>query len=182
MRREYFLADSLDVLDEAVAVLHDGLHIEDKNIHIISQDTDGIKQHHLHSANIIHKSDIIRGAEQGTIIGFIFGITILVCALLSAPFWVMSIPLKQMILLAVLSTPIMMGCLIGASIGLIRTNYKIIRFNNELNSGHHLMLVDSMQLERIKDAMEALPVMDKGETNTLILPFEDVKESYQKAA
>jgi hypothetical protein len=182
MKREYYLAETLDALDQAITVLHNGLDIKDKNIHIISNNTSGLKEHHLHSANIIYKSDVIRGAEQGLVYGVLIGIMFFAMAAFGAPFWEVSFSVKQMILLIIFSSPLILGVLAGAFIGVLKINYRLTLFDNEISKGHHLMLVDSENVEEIRQVLKGCPIIDVGETGTLILPFDEVEDSLLQVA
>jgi len=182
MKRKYYLADTLDALDEAVAVLHNELHIEDNHIHIISNNTDGLKEHHLHPANIIQKSDLIRGAERGVVYGLTIGIMFFIVAAYSAPFWDVILPVRQVILLTIFSSPIILGFLAGAFIGVLNDNFRIIQFDHEIDIGHHLMLVDSENIKEISKRLEGCPIVDAGETDTAIFPFDELESSFQQVA
>ncbi|MEH6814564.1 MAG: hypothetical protein V7677_18670 [Motiliproteus sp.] len=173
MGREYFLAETLGAADKAVAVLHQQLHINDKYIHVVSNDSHGLKQHHLHSANVIHESDLVRGAELGLMVGLAVSLFCFCIAVYGAPFWGMTASLKNFVFFATAFGPLFVGGTVGALIGLYHENYKINRFHLDLELGHHLILVDSDQLDPIKQALASCPVIDMGEGNTLILPFEE---------
>lgn len=182
MKRKYYLADTLSVLDEAVAVLHNELHIDDRNIHIISNNTHGLKEHHLHPANITHKSDLIRGAERGVLYGITIGIVFFIVAAYQAPFWDVILPVRQMILFTVFSSPIILGFLAGAFIGVLNDNFRIIPFSREIDIGHHLMLVDSENIKEISKSLMGCPIVDVGETDTVIFPFDELESSFQQVA
>jgi len=173
MRREYFLAESLDDVDMAASILHDQLHINENNIHVICNDRKGIKQHHLHEGSIIETSDLVRGGEHGALIGIVIGITGAAILIISMPFWDESDIIKQAVIAITLLASLATGCLIGAFVGLLHVNYKILRFNKDLATGKSLMLVDSNKLEVIKLALAKQPVIDKGEGSSLIFPFDE---------
>jgi hypothetical protein len=182
MKRKYYLADTLNALDESVAILHNELHIEDNNIHIISNNSHGLKEHHLHPANIIHKSNIIRGAERGALYGVSVGIMFFAVAALEAPFWDVLLPVRQMILLTIFSSPIILGFLAGAFVGVLNSNFRITQFDHEIDMGHHLMLVDSENIIEISKALESCSIVDVGETSTVIFPFDEQEDSFQHVA
>ncbi|PKG80777.1 hypothetical protein CXF85_21960 [Colwellia sp. 75C3] len=173
MRREYFLAESLDDVDKAASILHNQLHINGNNIHVISNDRQGIKQHHLHEGSIIDKSDLVRGGEHGALLGIMMGITGCTILVVSMPFWGETELIKQVVLVLTLFGSLMVGCCIGSFVGLLHVNYKICRFNEDLTSGKSLMLVDSNELGIIKRALEKQPIIDKGEGSSFIFPFDE---------
>ena len=175
MRREYFLAESLEDVDTAASILHDQLHINENNIHVISNDRKGIKQHNLHEGSIIEKSDLVRGGEHGALFGIVMGIVGCAILLVSMPFWDASELIKQGVLALTFFSSVMLGFFIGAFVGLLHVNYKICRFNEDLTTGKYLMLVDSNELGIIKQALEKQPVIDKGEGSSFIFPFYEVE-------
>lgn len=182
MKRKYYLADSLDTLDEVVAVLHNELHIKENHIHIISNNTHGLKEHHLHPANLIHKSDVIRGSERGALYGVFFGIMFFVVAAYQSTFWDVILPVRQMMLLTIFSSPIIFGFLAGAFFGVLHSNFRISQFDYEIDKGHHLMLVDSENIKGICQALKACQIVDLGETNTVIYPFDQREGSLKQVA
>ena len=182
MRREYFLAESLEDVDTAASILHDQLHINENNIHVISNDRKGIKQHNLHEGSIIEKSDLVRGVEHGALLGIAMGITGCAILVVNMPFWDVVELTKQAVIALTLFGSLMIGCIIGAFVGLLHVNYKIYRFNEDLTKGKYLMLVDSNELGIIKQALEKQPVIDKGEGSSLVFPFDEYEHQRRLAA
>ena len=166
MRREYFLAESLEDVDTAASLLHDQLHINENNIHVIFKDRKGIKQHNLHEGSIIERSDLVRGIKHGALFGM--AMAIIGCAVLAfnMPFWDVSELLKQGVLALTLFGSLILGCFIGAFVGLFRVNYKILKFKEYLTIGKYLMLVDSNELEKVRLILDKHPVIDKGESGS----------------
>jgi len=182
MRREYFLAESLEDVDKAACILHDELHINENNIHVISNDSRGIKQHHLHEGSILEKSDLVRGTEHGALLGIVMGITGGAILVIGMPFWDASELMKQAVIAITLFGSLGLGSIIGAFIGLIHVNYKILQFNEDIATGKLLILVDSNELEIIKRALDTLPVIDKGEDSSLIFPFDEYENQRSLSA
>ncbi|PKI17857.1 hypothetical protein [Colwellia sp. 12G3] len=182
MRREYFLAESLEDVDKAASILHDQLHINENNIHVICNDSKGIKQHNLHEGSILEKSDLVRGGEHGALLGIVAGITGCAILIMSMPFWGVSELTKQAVMAFTLLSSLMLGGFIGSFIGLLHVNYKIFRFKDDLTTGKFLMFVDSNELEIIKIALEKQPVIDKGEGSSFIFPFDEFEEQRRLTA
>ena len=182
MRREYFLAESLEDIDKAASILHDQLHINENNIHVICNDRKGIKQHNLHEGSIIEKSDLVRGGEHGALLGIVFGIAGCAVLIMSMPFWGANELIKQGVMAFTLFGSLMLGCFIGSFVGLLHVNYKIFRFKDDLTTGKLLMLVDSNELERIKLALEKQPVIDKGEGSSFVFPFDEFEDQRRLTA
>ena len=60
----------------------------------------------------------------------------------------------------------------GALIGLQHESYKINRFHLDLERGHQLIIIDSDQLEPIRQALASCSVIDEGAGSPLILPID----------
>mgnify|MGYP005993986717 CR=1 FL=1 len=175
MRREYFLAESLDDIDNAASILHHQLHIKENNIHVLGKDKVGIKQHHLHEGSIFEKSDLVRGAKYGTLLGAVLGITACAALSIGMPFWHESELIKQSILMTSLLGSLVIGCLIGSFFGLLQVNNKIYQFNNDLKMGKLLMFVDSNELEPIKQTLENQSKTEKDKGNCVVFLFDEYK-------
>ena len=87
MIRHYFLADSLDTTEQVAELLQQQLQFKGNDFHVLSRDTRGLKQHHLHPANLLQRSDLVRGAELGALAGFAIGLGLFCCAVLTMVFW-----------------------------------------------------------------------------------------------
>ena len=63
MKRLYYLTESMESTEQ----ISDDLHkagVTDWNFHVVSKHHEaGLYRRHIHSANIIHKSDIVHSAE-----------------------------------------------------------------------------------------------------------------------
>lgn len=185
MKREYFLAETLEAADQTVAVLHHQLHISDRHIRLISHSTNDLRQHNLHSASIIHKTNFVRGLERGCFYSLSFSLIGFCVIAFGAPWWTLNSSLTAVLFLSVLLIPLLAGGSIGAWVGFRNESYKISRFHQDLENGHHLILVDSDRLEPIKRALKNCPVVDKGSDHTLIYPFDQpatVKEGINSTA
>ena len=159
-------------------------YVINKSIWSLAHLVDNLRfeEHHLHSANFIQKSDVIRGAERGVVYGLSVGIFFFVIALLGAPFWDVMLSVRQMILLMLFSSPIMLGFFIGAFIGTLKSNFRITQFRNEIAIGHHLMLVDAENINACNKLLAQCPVVDVGETETVVFPFDELEVEWQQAA
>mgnify|MGYP000624354653 CR=1 FL=1 len=71
MKRLYYLADSIQSLDETVEDLHE-MGIEDQSLHVLGRDKQMIKDHKLHQATTFQELDI----SYSTIMGAALGLTI----------------------------------------------------------------------------------------------------------
>ena len=174
MKRGYLLAASLDQAEQAVEVLHD-LKIDDAHIHVLSQDTDGVRQHHLHAANMIQRTDLVRGAELGALNGLGVGLVLIPVSLMAAIYLPLSIETKQLLLLGVTIVPILLCALAGAVVGACHESYKIAVFHEQLVQGRHLILVDSDNIKQLKSQLLArCPLEDVGDGDNLCRPFDDL--------
>lgn len=175
MTREYFMVSSLDQAEQVSEVLHQQLHVTDHNFHVMSLDSAGLQQHHLHAANILQKSDLMRGAELGVLVGICVALLLFCFSAFGLAVMDVTMQVKQLVALAAISAPIICGAAIGAWIGLRHESYKTSRFQDELKAGHHLIIVDAKlaQMKQIKKLLAAYPIIDVGEDSSLVLPFDD---------
>jgi hypothetical protein len=68
MKRLYYLSSSIESVEQVSNDLHEK-GITDWNFHIISKDEAGLYSHHLHSASLIQRTDVVRFVERGLISG-----------------------------------------------------------------------------------------------------------------
>ncbi|MGX5174351.1 hypothetical protein ACUR5C_10060 [Aliikangiella sp. IMCC44653] len=139
MKRLYYLTDNIDSTQSISEDLHKA-GITDWNFHVISkQNESGLYRRHIHSANIIHKSDLIHSAERGAIFGLMVGV--LVSIIVSASnFFGGSIGTTGFIFITLFF--VLFGGWFGGFIGIQTENYKIKRFHDALENGAFLIMVD----------------------------------------
>ncbi len=148
MKRLYYLTKSITSAEEVSEDLH--RHgISDWRFHIISRDEAGLFTHKLHSANILHKTDIVRFLERGIMLGALIGLALVI------PATQLSVaPLPASLLLAMVLFCMLSGAWIGCVGGISCENYKIQRFHNAIEKGQYLLMID-LKVEDVEN-MKAL--------------------------
>ncbi|MEH6651693.1 MAG: hypothetical protein V7707_16865 [Motiliproteus sp.] len=178
MTRHYFIADSLNTTEQVSELLHQQLQINDSHFHVLSRDNNGLKEHHLHPANLLQQRDLIHGATMGAITGLVIGLGLFCSAVLTMAFWTdTSETIKNAVFIGSIILPILLGAGVGALFGLTQENYKISRFHNALESGQHLLMVDADETRQvaIRRALTPYNLVHAGtDTPTLIVPLAEL--------
>ncbi len=171
MRRLYYLSEDLD----GTRRIADDLHragISDWHFRVLCKDPRGLYQHHIHSANPLQRLDIVHSAEQGALIGTGFGL------LLASALWLLDSPsypidLKMFALMVCICC--LLGFWIGAGGGLSHRNYKLARFQAQIEAGQYLLIIDvkKSQAAAIKAVMaHHSHALMAGEGSTFSNPFK----------
>ena len=140
MKRLYYLADSIQSLDETVEDLH-GVGIEDQSLHVLGQDKQMIKDHKLHQATAFQELDISYSTIMGAALGLTIGLSVMatvIMAQLFSPTTMASGPMLVSLLLTVF-----MGTLVGGVYGSTHKNHNITRFSESLSFGKYLLMIDT---------------------------------------
>jgi hypothetical protein len=148
--------------------------ITDWNFHVMSKDHEsGLYRRHIHSANVIHKSDVIHSAERGLFFGFLVGLFFA---------WLLSIQSVfggEASTLALFLTVVfctMFGAWYGGFIGIQSENYKLKGFHDKLEAGYYLIMVDvevdqhSLVFDLMKSKHPEAEYCASG--SSMIMPFE----------
>ncbi len=173
MKRLYYLTRSIESAEQISQDLHhEG--ITDWHFHILSQDEAGLFKHHLHSANLIQTTDVIRFMERGAMIGLLLAVALLIPLMLIERFSV-----EMWLVASVFS---LLFCIWSAGIGGIsKQNYKISQFSKELKAGHYLIMVDvkPKDLDHVRRIMSRYhpEAKVKGVDSPVITPFGRPKTS-----
>lgn len=137
MLRQYFICNDLDELEDAQNELMQA-GLKNHQVHVLSDDKCGITEHHLRGINDFSKTDIIRSTLNGTIIGlflstaslfipYIFGLTT-------------SIGWPPFIFIA--AAALFFSTWEGGLWGIQEINNCFNRFEHQIHSGKHLMIID----------------------------------------
>lgn len=172
MKRLYYLTDSLESADLISRDLYEA-GIKDDDLHILCCDEDALRQHHLHAATILQRTDIIRSVERGLIVGGMMSL----CFML---------PLAYMesftfnAWLGISAFCIVVSLISGVIGGLAQENYKIYRFHDAVEQGRLLLMVDTPSeqegfVRRIMSSQHP-EAMLQGVTSTLANPFSPTLE------
>ncbi|HEY3698548.1 MAG TPA: YrzE family protein [Spongiibacteraceae bacterium] len=168
-RRLYYLADNIEMVDRVANLLH-RQGIEGWNFHVLSKDDVGLYKHHLHSATPLHSQDILRAGERGALIGLLAGLVISLIVIGVFGFFQ-----NQFIIAALVITLLvtMHGAWAGGMAGLMNENYKIKRFHGDIEAGRFLLMIDvtNNSREKVKRALDSLPIVPQGDDSIVVLPF-----------
>ena len=91
MVKHYYVSDDLDEL-ELVEQELESIGIKESQIHVLSQSTVDVENHHLHMVDSLHQRDVIHSGEIGAVFGaigalFIIAVTSLMGWAESAAGW-----------------------------------------------------------------------------------------------
>ncbi|MCZ6503330.1 MAG: hypothetical protein O6945_12540 [Gammaproteobacteria bacterium] len=137
--RHYFISDDLDDLELLEEQL-ESAGIESPQIHVLSEDGVGVANHiHLHAVQSLFTRDVVHSAEVGALVGLAGVILVLGGA------FVLDLPdeIIGWMPYIFLSIVIFGFCTWeGGLIGIQRPNYHFKKFEEALNEGKHVFIVD----------------------------------------
>ncbi|MFT5717169.1 MAG: hypothetical protein ACJAWS_000442 [Oleiphilaceae bacterium] len=134
MKRLYYLSPSVESVEHVSNDLHEK-GITDWNFHIISKDETGLYSHHLSSASLIHRTDVVRFVERGLIAGGFLSV------LFAMPLtYVEGFTFSVWVVVSLFC--ILFGSWAGFIGGISQENYKISRFHDYISAGQYLIMVD----------------------------------------
>lgn len=154
MKRLYYLTKSMESTEQ----ISDDLHkagVTDWNFHVVSKQREaGLYRRHIHSANLLHKSDIVHSAERGVVIGFVAG---LICSWFLSTVPVFGTTIGGSTVFFVILFSVLLGGWLGGFYGIQTENYKLRRFHDKIEEGYFLILVDVEvgQEEIVREVMES---------------------------
>ena len=136
MRRIYFLVPDISItkriIDELLVA-----KIEDRHIHVIAKR--GTPLEELPEANLLQKSDFMPAVEQGLAVGGATGMLAGLVAIILPP---ASTVIAGGVLLATTLVGAGVGAWVSGMVGLSVGNRRIKEFEDAIESGHFLVLVD----------------------------------------
>jgi len=151
--------------------------ITDWNFHVLSKDENGLYKRHIHSANMLQKTDIIHGIEQGIVRGFLWGLGASMI-LSQIPIHGSILPLS--VLISIQLASILLGGWHGSLFGYQSENYKIKPFHEKLEQGYYLIMIDvpKRQVAMVEELMmeEHSDVIFCNQDTTLVMPFDKPEE------
>ncbi|MEH6348157.1 MAG: hypothetical protein V7785_23875 [Bermanella sp.] len=140
MKRLYYLADSIQSLDETVDDLHE-VGIGDQSLHVLGRDKQMIKDHKLHMATAFQELDISYSTLVGAASGLTIGLSVLATIIMTQSF--SQAPITQGPMLLSLLLTVFMGTLVGGVYGSTHKNHNITRFSESLSFGKYLLMIDT---------------------------------------
>ena len=147
MRREYFLVPDIDT---ARKIVHELLlnHVEERYIHLIAKDDIPIED--LPEATLMQKSDFVPALEKGLVGGAYTG---LAAGLITMTFPPLGLVIGGGAILAMIAAGATVGGMVSALVGVGLPNSRLDKFENAINEGEILILVD-IKRERIDEIQE----------------------------
>lgn len=173
MKRLYYLTDSLESADLISRDLHEA-GIRDEDFHVLCCDENALRQHHLHPANILQRTDIIRYVERGLIVGGMMSL----CFMLPLAY-IESFTFNAW--LGVSAFSILVSVCSGLIGGLSQENHKIQRFHDAIEQGRLLIMVDTPVeqegfVRRTMSSQHPEAALH-GVSSTLVNPFTETLEA-----
>ena len=172
MKRLYYISKTMESTEGVSNDLHSA-GVTDWNFHVMSKNNEsGLYRRNIHSANTLHKSDIIHSAERGIFFGFFIGLAL---AWLLSMESLVGITINSNVSIVVVIFCVLFGGWAGGFVGIQTENYKITRFHDKLEEGYFLIMIDVVagQEELVHQLMkkqhpEAIFCVDG---STVITPF-----------
>jgi hypothetical protein len=176
MKRLYYLSSSIESVEQVSNDLHEK-GITDWNFHIISKDEAGLYSHHLHSASLIQRTDVVRFVERGLISGG--GLAVLFMMPLT---YIEAFTFN--VWLAVSFFCVLFGSWAGFIGGISQENYKISRFHDHISAGQYLIMIDvdkeHEQLIRCVMEIRHPEAIAQGKSSIFTNPFASENFQLQK--
>jgi hypothetical protein len=138
MKRMYFVCRDIDRVEHLSEQLYKRI-VSGWDFYVLSKDEAGLQQHHIHSANIFQRYDLVHCAERGSMIGGLIG---LIAVLSFARLNLGHLELGIVPYIAVIVAPVLFCTWLGGLIGLHHENYKISQFHDLLEHGAYLVMID----------------------------------------
>lgn len=151
MKRLYYLTRDLDSTEQISSDLHrEG--ISDWNFHVLSKDEAGLYKRRVHSANFIHKLDMVRYAERGAVIGFIIASIATGYVIMVEPF---GPAVSGLVYVAIFGFITLFGAWVGGLSGIATENHQISAYHSEIEAGKYLLLIDvrAAEEDRVKQLL-----------------------------
>jgi hypothetical protein len=145
-RRLYFV---LPDLASAIQSANDLLlaRIDDREMHFLGRR--GMSLGNLHEASYFQKSDIVRGAEMGFVIGGALGTLVGIWLYLSQP---AGFEFQMVVILVAAVIGSLFCAWAGSLVAVSTPNSRLLRFSKEIDDGNILLMVDvpSGRIEEVR--------------------------------
>jgi hypothetical protein len=137
MKRHYFISDDLDDLAEIERGL-DAAGITPPQVHVLSNDDAGLTLKQLHQVEAVLRKDVVHGTERGAAVGIAGAAAILLL------FWISGLAESYTWIPPIFLAIVVLGFCTweGGLIGIQEPNVNFRRFQEELQAGKHILLVD----------------------------------------
>ena len=137
MQRHYYISENLDDLEHIEQEL-EAAGVTKPQIHVLSNDDAGLELHHLHQVEAVLKKDVVHGTELGAVVGVIGAACVLALA------WFSGLTETYTWVPAIFLAIIVLGFCTweGGLIGIQEPHADFRRFQQDLQDGKHVLLVD----------------------------------------
>ena len=138
MKRHYYISDDLDDL-EVIEQQLEAEGVTTPQLHVLSEDDDGLEQHHLPQVEAVLKKDVVHGTELGAVVG------VGVAALILGFTWYTGLAETYTWVPAIFLSIIVLGFCTweGGFIGIQKPHVDFERFQDDLHEGRHILFVDA---------------------------------------
>jgi hypothetical protein len=142
MKRHFYISDDLDDLENIEQQL-EAAGVTTPQIHVLSEDDDGVKAHHLNYVEAVLRRDVVHGTELGAVVGIVASAAILIIA------WATGIAATITWVPPIFLSIIVLGFCTweGGLIGIQEPHSDVARFRDYLHSGKHVLMVDVSQAQ-----------------------------------
>ncbi|TQV89256.1 hypothetical protein [Aliikangiella coralliicola] len=176
MKRLYFLTKNIDSTESISHDIH-AAGITDWDFHVLSKNDKGLYQRHIHSANMLQKTDFIHSAEIGVLKGTAIGLTVAL-VLSQIPIHDKQVPFE--ILIGIFLAGILFGAWHGGLFGAQNENFRLKPFHDKIEEGYYLIMIDvaKKQVDEIVELMKSKHPEARYCTkdSVMVSPFENSKE------
>ena len=176
MKRLYYLTKNIDSTEQVSKDLHDA-GVTDWNFHVLCKNEQGLYKRHIHSANVIQKTDLVHSVEKSVLIGLGVG---LAAALILSQIPVHGILPSFSILIGIFLAGIVFGVWHGTLFGFQNENVKLKPFHDKIEQGYYLIMVDVSvnQVEKVRLLMKKMHPEAQfcTQDNTLVTPFDEPQQ------
>jgi hypothetical protein len=137
MKRHYYMGTDLDEIGGVEREL-EGAGISTPQIHVLSNDDVGVQLARLHEVEAVLRKDVVHGTERGAVLGAICAGAVLLL------FWVSGLSESYTWVPAIFLAIVILGFCTweGGLIGIQEPHMEFARFQDDLASGKHVLLVD----------------------------------------
>ncbi|MBD3669745.1 MAG: DUF1269 domain-containing protein [Gammaproteobacteria bacterium] len=170
MKRLYFLMPDIDTTKQAVndLLIH---RIPEKDIHVIAKHDELLEQENIPKAGPQHETDMVPAMQRGVAAG---GVTGLLAGLTAVTLPPAGLALGGGAVLATSLAGAGFGAVVAPMIGISLPNSRLKQFEDAVNDGQYLMLVDTPpdKLEEITETIRNHhPEVDIEGTEPTVPPF-----------
>lgn len=137
MKRHYYIGSDLQDLGQVEQELEDA-GISTPQIHVLSNDDAGVEKARLNQVEAVLKKDVVHGTGRGALLGALCATAILLL------FWMSGLTETYTWVPAIFLAVVVLGFCTweGGLIGIQEPHMDFARFQDELASGRHILLVD----------------------------------------